>query len=361
MHRTVAVILALSILVVSCGGDDGPSNPGNGGPGGLSGAQAELVGALFTAGFDGSDFTDESIDNVAGAVEVASIANGVLTFNGTLTETGSGTGEFNWAAGPNDRMVVQFSGGPRFEVFILAFDGFVDGNASDFVDFHSDFRFRIVSPGLADVQVQSESGNPAAPGRHFAPRAAPFPTGPCNEIALARTPSRSTPRSPSAPATTVVFDRRTTGTVVFDGITYTVDIRNQGQRFFEVDGNFSELDETDILSGTIASGGGTITLDDAFRSHLIFNAGEDRLVQNFFREIESSATIGEDTFRFMDVFLRREFLNGRISEPDFWRIEGFLARNGTSIGQFDWSFVPSSGSTGPSAVIRFGDDEVLPL
>lgn len=335
MRRRWLAILVLSFFVWSCGGDDGPSNPGDGDdtPGGLTEAQAALVGAIFGAGFDGTEVTTESIDNVAGAVEVASIANGELTFTGTLTETGAGTGEFNWAAGPNDRMVVQFAGGPRFEVFIQAFEGFLDGDASDFVDFHSDFRFRIVSPNLVDIQVQSQSGSPGGPGR----------------------------LSPASPAATVVFNRRTTGTVVSGDRTYTVDITNQGERFFEVDGNFSELDRTDILTGTIQFAGGTITLNEGSRSHLIFNAGEDRLVQNFFRENESSAVLGGETFQFSDFFIRREFVNGRISEVDFWVAQGALVRNGTAIGQIDWSFPPAEGSTGPTAVIRFERGEVLEL
>jgi hypothetical protein len=79
-----------------------------GGAGRLTATQTSLIATAATGAFNVKTLAEEAVQNVAGAVEVASEAAGGTqpTLTGTLTESGPGTGQFTWAAGPNDKMIV---------------------------------------------------------------------------------------------------------------------------------------------------------------------------------------------------------------------------------------------------------------
>lgn len=310
------ILVLATLLLAGCGGSDGPTNPG-GGAGGLTATQTSLIATAATGAFNAKTLAEEAVQNVAGAVEVASVAAGgtQLTLTGTLTETGPGTGEFTWAAGPNDKMIVKFSGGPTFTITIAAFTGFLEGSAQDFLRSHSDFRFHVTAPNLLDLQVASQAGGSG----------------------------------------TTVYVRHTTGTVVSNGKTIGVDLTNNGNDFRSVDGNFVELQSSETLTGTLTSGEGTVQIHETDSSHSIFNAGDNVHVVNFFLNGSSEAHLGGDVFAFQNVLVKREFTNDRIAQPDFWVAQGQLLKNGTVIGQVDWNKTPTEGTTSanqPHAVIK---------
>lgn len=377
----VAGLILAGPFFSGCGGDDGPTDPGNGGNngvGGLTGAQTTLVAATYGGADDARETTNTLIENVAQAVEVASIAanTGQLVLTGTLTETGPGTGQFTWNAQPTDKMIVVFNGGPTFTIVIQNFEGFLDGDADDFLDAHSNFRFTVSAPGLLNLQIQSQTGAPGAGARlagvdaaaalaratraerRAAARALNMPL---IEGRNAAGGFHGTRLAPLSPAGNVAWVRRATGTVVDNGVTFTIDLTSRGSRFSDVSPPFVELDTTELLSGTLGNTNGQIVLAEGHRAHSIFNSGDDVFVQNFFRENESEATVGNDRFQFVDLFVKNEFTNFKISEPEFWVARGTLQKNGTVLGQVDWSGPRIEGTSGPHAVIRFTNGQVMNL
>lgn len=315
MKFRYVLVLVSALVLAGCGGSDGPTNPG--GAGGLTATQTSLIATAATGAFNVKTLAEEAVQNVAGAVEVASEAAGgtQLTLTGTLTESGPGTGQFTWAAGPNDKMIVKFNGGPTFTITIAAFTGFLGGTAKDFLESHSDFRFHVTAPNLLDLQVTSQAGG----------------------------------------SSTTIYVRHVTGTIVSNGKTIGVDLTNNGSDFGSVDGSFVELESSETLTGTLTSGDGTIQIHETDSSHSIFNGSSGTHVVNFFLNGASEAHLGNDVFAFQQVLVKREFTNDRISEPDFWVAQGQLLKNGTVIGQVDWSKAPTEGTTSanqPRAVVK---------
>lgn len=384
--RRLYLLLCLCALVLlgpsltGCGDDKKPTEPGTGGAGGLTGDQATLVGATFGGAFDAKETTNTLIENVAQAVEVASTAanTGQLVLTGTLTETGRGTGVFTWTAQPVDKMIVEFNGGPTLTIVIRNFEGFLEGTAEDFLRSHSSFRFSISAPGLFDFQIQSQTGAPT----RVRPAAAASPVladvvrraeGTERELRARRVDLplihapgsvrgfRGAPLAPLGAAGTIHWNRHTTGTAVDNGVTFNVDLTSAGTRFSDVSPPFVELDTTELLSGTLGTTRGQIVLAEGYRAHSIFNSGDDVFAQNFLRENQSEATVGADRFKFVDLFVRSEFTNFKISQPDFWVARGQLQKNGAVLGQVDWSGPRIEGTSGPHPVVRFTNGQVLDL
>ncbi len=266
-------------------------------------------------------------------VFIASIANGgTLTLTGTLTENAAAPNGFTWAATPNDRMIVNFSGGQTLVARFAAFQGFLGGTFEDFVDFHSNLDFTVALAGSFDLRVRSASGNPAAPD-------------------LPGTAS---------PAGVTVFERRVTGTFLSEGESLVVDLTHTGRRDSDISGGSIDFLSEESTGGTITAPGGQITVDATYRYRLV---RFDNFVENVTRTVNSQVVAGGVTWKFDNAFVRKAYFNNRVSEPDFWVAQGTLRRNGQpeALVRFDRPVLNGDAFPGPRAELAFSGGEVVPL
>lgn len=329
--RLGASVIAL-VLAAGCGKRDRITDPGdpNENPGGIPAAEASALQGVFAATVPAVDLGNEAVEVVAEFVFAASVLNqNQLTTTGTLTRTSSGD---QYQSTPGDHLVVVIpqQGAPNvtLNIVITAFEGDFSGDASDFANFHSNLAFRVQRDGQFDLSITSQSGAP--PGA-------------------------------AGPATNLIYQRHLTGTRTFEGVTFTADLTLQGTNFFEISGDFAELDRTDAVSGSLSGAGFNATIGETTRGHILTNAGEGTTVSNNFRNGNDSVTVNGVTYGFSQIAIQTELTNGKISEPDFWNAAGTLTRNGTAIGALRFASPPAGGGNHPGLVFDLGGGGVLPL
>lgn len=299
---------------------------------GIPPAQEQALQATFELGANATQSANGAVADVAQTVFAASGLNGNrLTTTGTLTQA---NGEFTYSAAPNDKLVVLLQNGTRIELTIQAFEGDFSGSFEDFRDFHSDLRFRYFVAGLADVTVASVSGSPG----------------------LARAPGDVAGRR-----TNIAYTRQIGGSVVLSGVGYSVDATLSGSSFSDVSPPFVEIQTEERFQGTLTGNGAQITTDETYSAHSFFNSKESRFVVNFIDRGTSTLAIGGVEYRFQDLFVKREKVNGKVTEPDFWVASGTLSRNGAQIGVVRYETAAVIGTTGPRIVLDLGGGRVLVL
>ncbi|MFN8547395.1 MAG: hypothetical protein U0527_05335 [Candidatus Eisenbacteria bacterium] len=164
-----------------------------------------------------------------------------------------------------------------------------------------------------------------------------------------------------APQTNIAYQRHLTGTRILTGVTYTVDLTLSGTLFFEVDGQFAQLDRRDFVNGSVSGGGVAATLNESSRGIVITNAGESRTVQNSFRNLNDTLTVGGDNFALSQIAIQTELTNGRIAEPEFWQASGSLVKNGATIGTLRFASTPVGNGTHPGLIIALAEGGSIPL
>lgn len=347
--RQLTRFALLALIFLGCGdrdritdSDPGP-DPDNGG---IPAAEQAGIQSAFSAGDVSREFATDAVEAVAFWVFAASIQNNnKVTVTGTLTQTAEGSDEFTWVSTPGDRLLVDLtiSGAPvRFEVTVSAFDGDLSGDSDDFKDFHSNFAFRIARQGQFDVNVASQSGTPGLAGARVDRVGA--------SVGAA-----------STAAGTVAFVRTLTGTRIFNGVTYTANLTVQGTSFFEVDGQFAELDRRDGITGTLTATGISLQINETSRGHILSNAGEGRTVANHFRNADNQISVNGVSYEMSQVAIQTETVNGKISEPDFWNAAGTLRRGGTPIGALRFRSQPTLGGDHPGLIWDLGEGKSISL
>jgi len=306
------------------------------GGGGFPADQVSATQAAFSLGTTATDTAESLIEDQSGVVDFvffASSLNGdVLTTTGTLTQLAPNSETFTYSPQPNDKLILQFSPSPRVEIVITAFDGDLSG-LTDFARFHSDLRFRINVPQQFDITVASRSG---APGL-----------------------TRSTGAA-ADPQTNIAYERTVTGDVVLNGQTHQVNLSLEGTLFFEVDGSFANFERSDAVTGTMTGPASTETINESSFSHIIVS---DRVVENYTRQLDNSATVGGVTLR-LQTRVKRAFVEGRVADTDFWEAIGSLSRNGTQVGTVRFSTPPIDGTQAglqPRPVVDLGGGNVIQL
>ncbi|MCC7142504.1 MAG: hypothetical protein IT349_10425 [Candidatus Eisenbacteria bacterium] len=347
--RHLTLFAVLTLIFLGCGDRDRVTDPGPGpdpDSGGIPAAEQAGIQSAFSAGDLSREFATEAVEAVAFWVFAASFQNNnTVTINGTLTQTAEGSDEFTWVNTPGDRLLVDLTvnGSPvRFEVTVSAFEGDLSSDSDNFKDFHSNFAFRIVRQGQFDATVASQSGTPGRPART---------SGRLGEQREATSPA----------AGTVAFVRSLTGTRVFGGITYTANLTVQGTSFFEVDGQFAELDRRDGITGTLTAAGIALQISETSRGHILSNAGEGRTVANHFRNADNQISVNGVSYEMSQVAIQTETVNGKISEPDFWNASGTLRRGGAAIGALRFRSPPALGGDHPGLIWDLGEGQSIPL
>jgi hypothetical protein len=329
----LALVIAVAISAPGCKeSSSSPTGPGapaddDEGTTGLGGAVEALAVEMYGSGEDATEFATESIDIAARAVWVATEATGNPdgTFTGTLTQAGEDA--FTYDATPADRMRVFLSGlADPIEITYTAFAGYVEGSWQDFRDYHDDLGFRVTLGEAVDLTLTSQ----ARPGR-----------GPATER-----------------GDRTAYDRTLQGTVLYDGVPLEVDLRLVADTEFDISGTFSSHETYQEAVGTITTPTSAITVREAYQYKSVIG---DNAVQNYHLWNESSAVLDGTSYAYVDVYVRREFTNGSVFEPEYWLAEGGLVRDGSVIGQvtFDGAAVP--GTSGPRAHILLADGQTLPL
>lgn len=298
---------------------------------GLPSTEIQAIQGGFALGNVSTSFANDAVAAVSAFVFIASGLNSnQLTLTGTLTQTQENVETFSYSATPSDRLVVdlKISGTTvTLTFFVTAFEGDLSGDSTDFERFHSNLAFRVTRDGQYDLTLTSASGTP--PG--------------------------------IAPQTNIAYQRHLTGTRILTGVTYTVNVTLSGSLFFEVDGQFAQLDRRDFVSGSVSGGGLAATLDESSRGIVITNAGEGRTVQNSFRNLNDTLTVGGATFGLSQIAIQTELTNGRIAEPEFWQASGSLIKNGATIGTLRFASTPVGGGSHPGLVFALAEGGTIPL
>lgn len=338
--RRVVPLLVLALVAAVSGpgckkssssptGPDDPGDPG-GGDTGLGAPVEALAVQMFGSGEDATEFATESIEIAARAVWVATelTGNPEGTFTGTLTQVGGAESEtFTYEATPTDRMQVVLAGlGVPIELTYASFAGYVEGTWEEFRDYHDDLRYRIVLGDALDLSVASLAG---------APR---------EEISARR--ARTS------------YDRAIQGTLDYDGVPLTIDLLLESTIDSEVDVSFSSYDTYQEATGTIASPTSAIEVREVYQYKSIFG---DVAAQNIHLWNDSVATLDGVTYAYVGAYVRREYVDGALSQTDYWLTEGSLVRDGTVIGQVTWDGPILTGTRGPNAQVLLADGSTLPL
>jgi len=306
----------------------------NVGGSGISAESKQAVAQTFHTGTNTGILAADLIDGAVQAVFTASLlATGgtQIVTTGTLTQNPQDPEVFAYSPTPADRMIILLIGAPAIDVVYAAFSGYLGGSWEDFRDFHDNLDFQVDVTGTVSLHVHSASGNPGKP----APAA--------------------------APASNTAHQRTLSGTVVDQGVNVTVNVTTQGTRFFSVDLSSVELETSDQVTGTLSSALGSTTVNDAWQYHSI---GVSDFVEQFARTNASTLTQGGSTWQFVDVLLRGVYKNVLVSEPDYWRGEGVLLRDGVVVGQVAWDRPIVDGTPEPlfpKAVLVLTGGEVVPL
>jgi len=163
-RRGVRVGLALlasliALAPVGCKKGSSPTGPGPGPGGGSDATPTEVVRAAYGAGFAAAREANDAIDAAIEAVFVASGLNGgSATFTGTLrVPTG---GSVSYSPDPTDRLIVDADGFPEIDIRVASFEGYVGGTWEDFRDAHTDLEVTVSVDGRGTLALASAAGAP---------------------------------------------------------------------------------------------------------------------------------------------------------------------------------------------------------
>ncbi len=212
-----------------------------------------------------------------------------LVTTGTLTEQGQ---NWNYAASPNDRLVVKFQSGTNVTFYITRMEGNFSGDAANFLQQPHNFDFRVVIPGVTDLTFTSE-----------------IPPATCNFRATAR------------------------GALVWGNATYTVNLTLSGQYCFESGFGYYSLLNDYTSTGTVTVPGYALTVDQRRRFELIATGGDTASSEQDWNN--NTLTIGADTYKWVNARKQKSFKNGKPSSLDtYWQASGGVLKNGEPYGTY---------------------------
>lgn len=311
-HARPLLALALGIAISGCGPSDeksnndvvvvnaAPNNANNTTPNSNDGANSkpieeQMLSDRDQAIFDGFNVpadaksaADGALSLTVEAVVLASIAaNGgnALETTGTLTQSGE---SFTYAAGPADRLVVEWSEGPATEIYVSQLDGdFEAETIEDFFIADHVVQARVVRDGIVDITVGSgKSGDDSEGG--------------------------------------------ITGTIIEEGKSYELELSEVTSRTIDVDVSSNSYESNSTLTGVITGPDVSLVVEEEYYYKSIY---VDNFVQNSTRTTNSRWTHNGNEYAVDGVFIRSAFFDGWPDEFDFWRAEGVITENGVPVGQ----------------------------
>lgn len=290
------------------GGQNGPTgqdDPTGGAPD-LQGDELAFIEAIVVGGRRAMSLATTHVPLVTQAVFIASGANqGALTTTGTLTLDAQGNATA-YAPDPTDRLVLAGESS-RVEYRIAAFEGDFSGTF-EFEQSHSDLRFRVTVEGDCELTIASVAGN----GQ---------------------------------------FERHIDGTVMLSRGPAAVAIVHGDASQFDPDA--AQLFSGTSITGTVQAAGGTIDVRELFDTKFIGSVFQFKLT------IASTANRGGRAYECRDVFYAMVERDGFPVEPDFWRDNGQLLRDGVTIGEFDLDRIISPDLPSPGRVLNLVNGEQI--
>jgi len=293
---------------------------GGGGGGPLTAADLAAIRAAYFGGFETRAFINDGNELAANAFFFASCANGrEATTTGTLTESAPGSGTFNYASQPTDRLRVVFGDGFSLDIFYERISGDLGNldcdDATSFLGAHDDFRYRVVATGL-DVSVSS----------------AVIPQGDFEKS----------------------VSQSIAGTITLDGETWTAQGQMTGTFIFVISESASNTHdrlhiETLLSSGTKQA---EIAHDFEFKNDFFSGSGDSFTEQTDSFQAVGTPDNGATLFEWRDAVYH--FFDSDDIQP-VYEAEGTLLRNGVVIGN-----LVVNSSTG-QAGIQIQGGEVIPL
>lgn len=239
------------------------------------------------------------LDTCASAIYLASnLRGGVLTTNGTLTQSGV---QWSYATTPADALAIRFATGTNLSYRTRQLIGDFSGNASTFINNGHAFEFQALQPGVQDLWITSHR-----------------PAGNCN----------------ITPAGTVA------GTFVTSNITFTIDVQATGPYCFETDSSGYSLLQDYRTTGTVVAPGFRLAVDHRRRYEAVGSGPGDATSEQVW--MAHQLVLGADTYVWADVKRQKSFRNGKASQwqpPGYWSATGQILKNGVPVAAY--SFLPA--------------------
>lgn len=271
--------------VGGAGNPGGAGSPGGGAP--ISGVAQAVRG--FATQDDSEAVHEEGVAIGVEATVAASVlgANGErLITTGTLTQEGQ---SFRYAPEPDDRLVVALDG-LTLTYQIRRLEG--DFNQETVDDFLSKAH-------VVDLSVEADDGRVNATLQSALSGS--------EELRLVQGTFRGS-----------------------DGVTYTADLRYEGQRDADVDVSSAAYEADRLVTGTITAEGFSLESrwEESYTAVLF-----DNYVENRTRTMASRWTVGGQTYTTEGVLLRTAHSNTRPTDYEFWRGEGRVMRDGAVVAE----------------------------
>lgn len=233
----------------------------------------------------------QSGDIGAQAVFLASQLQGgtQLITRGTLQQQGQ---NWTYALAPDDRLVVRFQSGTNLDFHITRMEGNFTGDATSFLQQPHLFDYRVTAPGVGDLTFASE-----------------IPAGTCNFKAAAQ------------------------GSLVWRGVTYTIDLTLAGQYCVENGFGYFSLLNDYTTAGTVVAPGFDLRVDQRRRFELITTSKDSAISEEDWNN--NTLIIGSDTYQWSHTKKQKSFKDGKPSSVDtYWQASGDVLRNGAPYGVY---------------------------
>ena len=257
---------------------------------GLRGALLAGDAVPRTVGSLSFDINSVAADAVFAASQLGA-GGAQLVTTGTLSQQGQ---TWSYSSSPADRLAVRFGSGTNADFYITRMEGNFSSDAATFLQESHNFDFRVVAPGVADLTFNSG-----------------IPSGTCNFHATAR------------------------GSLLWNGVNYTVDLALDGQYCFESGfGSYSLLNDY-TTAGTVMAPGYSLSVDQRWRFELV--ADQKQSASSAEDWNNNTLTIGADTFKWVNAKKQKSFKNGKPSSIDsYWQASGAVLKNGQSWGLYQY-------------------------
>ena len=277
--RRLFSMLCIGLCTVACNTATPPQNPSTPvNPEPI--ARSELVAAGVTIPTQKEAIEEETAVIGLTAVAFASEVTGTLTVTGTITQT---TNSFNYAPTPADSLKVEFANGETMEYIFEILEGDLEAaSAETFLQKPHRLQYRVVYSSGSDLSISSVM-------------------------------------------TSSQYQVTLSGSIVFEGIRFTVSFVTQGSTFFESSPGVQHK-TSGQTRGSVNSENFSATIDESEDYSFIFV--QNSVIQ-YERIINNSWTVGNEQYALTGGRIYRGFQNAK---PSSTEAEGILTRNGVAIG-----------------------------
>jgi hypothetical protein len=233
------------------------------------------------------------------AAATAANANGQqLVTRGTVTMQAAQGQVPSYAAGPGDRLVWKVPGRAPVEFFLTRVEGDWSEGGRHFLFGNHALKYRVVVRDQLDLEVERTRR-----------RVGIFTTN---------------------------YEIKIRGSLLLQGKKHQVDLGMRGRDYFESDLGGAESYNDSTVTGTIIGPALRLTADET--AHFTLVSSKRDVVSFDWRKINNRAEVGGKTYRWQDVFLKKNFKNGKISgadrSPSDWVCQGRVTADGATFATY---------------------------